>query len=36
MQHVFQVSVGMVPEATDAVAKIGAWLRPRLGPSTDS
>ena len=36
MQHVFQVSVGMVPEATDAVAKIGAWLRPRLGLGTDS
>jgi epsilon-lactone hydrolase len=31
MQHVFQVYCGNVPEATDAVAKIGAWLRPRLG-----
>ena len=27
MQHVFQAAVGMIPEATDAVAKAGAWLR---------
>jgi epsilon-lactone hydrolase len=31
MQHVFQVFVGAMPEADDAVARIGAWLRPRLG-----
>jgi hypothetical protein len=31
MQHVFQMTCGTVPEATEAVAKIGAWLRPRLG-----
>jgi epsilon-lactone hydrolase len=31
MQHVFQTACGAVPEATAAVAKIGAWLRPRLG-----
>jgi len=31
MQHVFQMAVGNMPEATDAVAKIAAWLRPRLG-----
>lgn len=33
MQHVFQIYCGNVPEATDAVAKLGAWLRPRLGLS---
>lgn len=27
MQHVFQAAVGMIPEATDAVAKAGSWLR---------
>jgi len=31
MQHVFQFAAGRMPEATDAVAKIGAYLRPRLG-----
>ena len=31
MQHVFQSNAGNVPEADDAVARIGAWLRPRLG-----
>jgi acetyl esterase/lipase len=31
MQHVFQNSAGNVPEADDAVARIGAWLRPKLG-----
>lgn len=31
MQHVFQVGVGRLPEATEAVARISAWLRPRLG-----
>ena len=31
MQHVFQVCCGTMPESTEAVAKIGAWLRPRLG-----
>jgi len=31
MQHVFQGSVGNMPEATDAVARVGAWLRPKLG-----
>jgi acetyl esterase/lipase len=31
MQHVFQFGVGRVPEADDAIAKIGAYLRPRLG-----
>lgn len=30
MQHVFQAAVGMIPEATDAVAKAGAWLREML------
>lgn len=33
MQHVFQVAVGRMPEATDAVAKLGAWLSQRLGVS---
>jgi acetyl esterase/lipase len=31
MQHVFQFGAGRMPEATEAVAKIGAYLRPRLG-----
>lgn len=31
MQHVFQIAVGNMPEADAAVAKIGAWLKPRLG-----
>lgn len=33
MQHVFQLSAGNLPEADDAVARIGEWLRPRLGLS---
>ena len=32
MQHVFQIGAGNVPESDDAIAKIGAFLRPRLGP----
>jgi len=31
MQHVFQMAAGNVPESDDAVARIGAWLRPKLG-----
>lgn len=31
MQHVFQFAAGKMPEATDAVAKIASYLRPRLG-----
>ena len=31
MQHVFQFAAGRMPEADDAVAKIGEYLRPRLG-----
>ena len=31
MQHVFQVCCGAMPESTEAVAKIGEWLRPKLG-----
>ncbi|MCP3910733.1 MAG: alpha/beta hydrolase [Actinomycetia bacterium] len=31
MQHVFQMAAGNVPEADDAVARIGDWLRPKLG-----
>ena len=31
MQHVFQLAAGRMPEADDAVAKIGAFLRPHLG-----
>lgn len=31
MQHVFQMAAGNMPEADDAVAKIGAYLRERLG-----
>ena len=31
MQHVFQLAAGNMPEADEAVARIGAYLRPRLG-----
>ena len=31
MQHVFQLMAGRAPEADEAVARIGGWLRPRLG-----
>ncbi len=31
MQHVFQMAAGNMPEADDAVARIAAYLRPRLG-----
>ena len=31
MQHVFHLSVGNMPEADEAVARIGAFLRDRLG-----
>jgi acetyl esterase/lipase len=31
MQHVFQLWAGNMPEADDAVTRIGDWLRPRLG-----
>jgi acetyl esterase/lipase len=31
MQHVFQMHAGNMPEADDAIARIGAYLRPRLG-----
>jgi epsilon-lactone hydrolase len=30
MQHVFQMTAGNVPEADDAIARIGAYLRERL------
>jgi acetyl esterase/lipase len=30
MQHVFQAALGQVPEADDAIARIGAYLRARL------
>lgn len=30
MQHVFQASVGNIPEASDAVQRLAAWLRVRL------
>ena len=31
MHHVFQISAGLMPEADAAVARIGAWARPRIG-----
>jgi monoterpene epsilon-lactone hydrolase len=31
MQHVFQLCAGNMPEADDAVGRIGAYLRPKLG-----
>jgi acetyl esterase/lipase len=30
MQHVFQIAAGNIPEADEAVAKLGAWLSKRL------
>jgi monoterpene epsilon-lactone hydrolase len=30
MQHVFQMAAGNMPEADDAITRIGDWLRPRL------
>ena len=30
MQHVFQLMAGQIPEADDAVARIGAYLEDRL------
>ncbi|MEO5839862.1 MAG: alpha/beta hydrolase [Acidimicrobiales bacterium] len=33
MQHVFQLSAGNMPEADDAIERIAAWLRPKLGLS---
>lgn len=31
MQHVFQMSAGTMPEADDAIARVGEWMRPKLG-----
>jgi acetyl esterase/lipase len=31
MQHVFQFMAGRAPEADDAIRKLAAWARPRLG-----
>lgn len=31
MVHVWHASAGFVPESDEAIAKIGAWLKPRLG-----
>jgi acetyl esterase/lipase len=31
MQHVFQICAGNVPEADEAIGKVGAWLPSRLG-----
>ncbi|QEC49735.1 alpha/beta hydrolase [Baekduia soli] len=31
MQHVFQLLAGAAPEADDAIARLAAWVRPRLG-----
>jgi monoterpene epsilon-lactone hydrolase len=31
MQHVFQFMAGRAPEADESIARIGAWLRERLG-----
>jgi hypothetical protein len=30
MQHVFQIAAGNVPEADEAVAKLGSWLSKQL------
>ncbi|MEQ8233518.1 MAG: alpha/beta hydrolase [Gammaproteobacteria bacterium] len=31
MQHVFQFMAGRAPEADDAIARLAAWVRPKLG-----
>ena len=31
MQHVFQIGAGRVPESDDAISRMGAFLRSRLG-----
>ena len=31
MQHVFQFLAGVAPEANDAITRLAAWVRPRLG-----
>lgn len=31
MQHVFQFMAGRAPEANDAIARLAAWVKPRLG-----
>ncbi|MGB4861352.1 MAG: alpha/beta hydrolase fold domain-containing protein, partial [Tepidiformaceae bacterium] len=31
MQHVFQASAGKMPEATDAVQRVGEYLKVKLG-----
>lgn len=31
MQHVFQFLAGRIPEANDAIARMAAWVRPKLG-----
>ncbi len=34
MQHVFQLGAGRVPESDEAISRIGAFLRSRLGLQT--
>ena len=31
MQHVFQFMAGKAPEADDAIQKLAAWVKPKLG-----
>ena len=31
MQHVFHFLAGVAPEADDAIRKLAAWVRPKLG-----
>jgi epsilon-lactone hydrolase len=31
MQHVFHFMAGNAPEADDAIAKLAAWVKPKLG-----
>jgi monoterpene epsilon-lactone hydrolase len=31
MLHTFQMAAGRAPEADDAIGRMAAWLRPRLG-----
>jgi len=31
MQHVFQFMAGRAPEADEAIGKLAAWVKPKLG-----
>jgi hypothetical protein len=31
MQHVYPIMAGRAPEADETIARVGAWLAPKLG-----